>query len=66
MAILVRVVSKHNSQDKNRSSQEQYHILLAREKKKTAKESLLIWLYPTVAVIATPIDQSNTKLYYKE
>jgi hypothetical protein len=50
----------------NRSNQKQYHILLAGEKKKTARESLLIQLYHTGAVTATPIDQSKARLQYQE
>jgi hypothetical protein len=50
----------------NRSNQKQYHILLAGgKKKKTARESLLIWLYPTGAITFIPIDQSKARLQYQ-
>jgi hypothetical protein len=59
------LVENHNEgfwvakETQTRSNQKQYHILLAGKKKKTARESLLIWLYPTGAVTAIPIDQSK-------
>jgi hypothetical protein len=75
VASLVQVVPKHNSQDEgfrfakgtqNRSNQKQYHILLAGEKMKTAREICLIWLCPAGAVTVISIGQSKARLQCQE
>jgi hypothetical protein len=43
-----------------------YHILLAGEKEKTVRESLLTWFYPAGAVTVIPIEQGKVTLLKRE
>jgi hypothetical protein len=50
----------------SRNNQKQFHILLAGEKKKTARESLLVWLYLAGAVTAMATDQNKVTIPERE
>jgi hypothetical protein len=48
--------------NQNRSNQKQYHILLVGKNQKSARETLLIWLYPAGVVTVIPIDQTKVTI----